>query len=94
MGVNLDYIIKSGSDPIIPPFYAILNCVFYALCFVGGLYFSKTTRIGGNNPRLTKDHPQVILNRGISVVITCSISFIGVWFLIRLYGGFEDSAVK
>ncbi|CAB4425627.1 unnamed protein product [Rhizophagus irregularis] len=92
MGINLDHIIKSDSDPIIPPFYAIFNCVFFTLCFVGGLYFSKTTRIGGNNPQLTKDHPKVIMNRGISVIISCSISFIGVWFLIRLCGGFEDSA--
>ncbi|GBB86271.1 hypothetical protein RclHR1_01270017 [Rhizophagus clarus] len=92
MGVNLDYIIRSDIDPIIPPSYAILNCVFFTLCFVGGLYFSKTTRIGSNNPQLTKDHPHVILNRGFSVIITCLISFTGVWFLIRLCGGFENSA--
>ena len=94
MGINFDYIIKSDSDPIIPPSYAILNCIFFTLCFVGGLYFSKTTRIGGNNPQLTKDHPQVIINRGISVIITCLISFIGVWLSIHLCGGFKDSTVN
>ena len=94
MGVNLDSIIKTDSGPIVPPSYAIFNCVFFTLCFVGGLYFSKSTRIGGVNPKLTKDHSQVILNRGISVTITCLISFTGVWLLIRLCGGFKESIVN
>ncbi|CAI2164647.1 4871_t:CDS:2 [Funneliformis geosporum] len=89
MGVNLD--IKSGIEPIISPSHAIFSCIFFTLCFVGGLYFSKKTRIGGNNPRLTKDHPHVIMNRGISVFITCIISFIGVWLLIHVSGGFKES---
>ena len=94
MGVNLDSIIKPNSDPIIPPSYAIFNCVFFTCCFVGGLYISKSTRIGGINPKLTKDHPQVIMNRGISVAITCLISFIGVWLSIRFCGGFKESTVN
>src|SRR5437016_5471999 len=93
MGVNLNSIINSDS-PIITPFYAILNCVFFTLCFVGGLYFSKSTRIDGKNPQLTKDHPQVIINRGISVVISCLISFIGVWLSVRLCGGFKEPTVN
>ncbi|CAG8434945.1 15396_t:CDS:2 [Funneliformis mosseae] len=90
MGVNLD-LIKFSIGPIISPSHAIFSCIFFTLCFVGGLYFSKKTRIGGNNPRLTKDHPHVIMNRVISVVTTCIISFIGVWLLIHFSGGFKES---
>jgi len=92
MGVNLDSI-KSSFGPIILPSHAIFSCVFFTLCFVGGLYLSKTTRIGGNNPRLTKDHPQVIVNRAISVLTTCLVSFTGVWLLIHFSGGLKESTV-
>nr|CAG8623268.1 13730_t:CDS:2 [Entrophospora candida] len=75
----------------LPKSVAILTCNLFAFIFVAGLYLSKKTRIGGRqNHLLTKDHPRVILERVISVVITCFISVIIIWRLILNYEGFSE----
>ncbi|CAJ0880085.1 12585_t:CDS:2, partial [Entrophospora sp. SA101] len=75
----------------LPKSVAILTCNLFAFIFVAGLYLSKKTRIGDRqNHLLTKDHPRVILERVISVVITCFISVIIIWRLILNYEGFSE----
>ncbi|CAG8618628.1 18254_t:CDS:2 [Acaulospora morrowiae] len=74
----------------IDTYLAIFGCISFSLIYVGALYISKKTRIGTENPGLTKDHPEVIIQRIKVTAATCIISYTSVLTIINLGGGFKN----
>lgn len=67
---------------------ALGSCLMFAVFFVGSLYlFGKK-----NAQFLTRNHPEVIKQRFLSILIVCIFSPIFIWMLLSVHGFFKKDS--